>query len=568
MASNPPGLNSMSKSDPSAKTGGANASNGWLSGAKVSGRDEFSERDWLWVLGLALAAGLLYCLALGDVPLRDWDEGTRALVAREIAETNHWLHPTAFGHPYMLKPPLMDWLVALGFRTFGVNEWVARLPGAIASSLGIPLLFALGRSLFARRLTALLSASAFLILLPVARHGRLLMLDGMSVTAFLLVLLCVARSTRTGGEHWAVGIGLGLGWLGLTKGLLAVPLGAIAVAWMVWLLLRENRFVISRLIPYLRNSWLYVGLGLGLGVLSAWYGAQFYRYGGQFWRTHFLSQGLNRVSDSVEQHAGPPWYYLLELLKYGWPLLVVWPLGLRLAWQEWRSAWGSLVWLGTIGYLGLISMMGTKLPWYIMPAYPFIALAVGRGLDWMWRNSAKLGRGWPIAFAVVGAAAAAGTVYLTVDGGGQPWLPLMGVALCLTLAMTARLLWQRRRSFVSVFLLGTYISLLLLMLSGEWLWELNETFEVIPVADMLRSHVSPNATIYTSFGYGRPSLNFYCHCRVLPASPTQLQRQWADGPVLVDRGLWPQFEEAGAVELDRTDEFVLVAPKLAEADRS
>ncbi|MEL7475302.1 MAG: glycosyltransferase family 39 protein, partial [Cyanobacteria bacterium J06555_12] len=194
------------------------ASNGWPPDAdrfdpdrlaardRFSGRDKFSGRDWLWVLSLTLAAGLLYGLALGDVPLRDWDEGTRALVAREIAETNHWLHPTAFGQPYMLKPPLMDWLVALNFRTFGINEWAARLPGAIASALGIPLLFALGRSLFKHRSTALLSAATFLTLLPVARHGRLLMLDGMSVTAYVLVLLCVARSTQPGNDRWAVGI--------------------------------------------------------------------------------------------------------------------------------------------------------------------------------------------------------------------------------------------------------------------------------------------------------------------------------------------------------------------------
>ncbi|MEO0353204.1 MAG: glycosyltransferase family 39 protein [Cyanobacteria bacterium P01_A01_bin.3] len=553
------------------------ASNGWPPDAdrfdpdrlaardRFSGRDKFSGRDWLWVLSLTLAAGLLYGLALGDVPLRDWDEGTRALVAREIAETNHWLHPTAFGQPYMLKPPLMDWLVALSFRAFGINEWAARLPGAIASALGIPLVFALGRALFEQRSTALLSAATFLTLLPVARHGRLLMLDGMSVTAFLLVLLCVARSVRRRGDHWAIGIGIGLGWLGLTKGLLAVPLGAIAAAWMMWLAIRQNRSVPHLRKPYLRNPWLYLGLGMGLGVLSAWYGAQFDRYGSAFWQTHFLSQGLNRVSDSVEQHAGPPWYYLLELLKYGWPLLVMWPLGLRLAWQEWRSTWGSLVVLGTVGYLGLISVMGTKLPWYIMPVYPFIALAIGRAMDWMWRNSAKLGRGWGISFTVLGAAAVAGTVYLSVDGGGQPWLPLMGIVLCLTFAVTARLLWQRRRSFIYIFLTGTYVSLLLLMVSGEWLWELNEAFEVKPVAGMLRSHVSPNAVIYTSFSYGRPSLNFYCHCQVLPANRAQLRQKWADELVLVDRELWPKFEEAGALELDRTDEFVLVAPKLSGA---
>ena len=505
-----------------------------------------------------VAAGLLYSVELGSVALRDWDEGTRALVAREIAETGHWLHPTLFGQPYMLKPPLMDWLVALGFRIFGVNEWVARLPGALVSATGVPLLFSLGRALFDRRSVALFSAATYLALLPVARHGRLLMLDGMSVTAFLLVLLCVAWSIEKGGDRWALGIGLGLGWLGLTKGLLAVPLGAIAGGWMIWLQVQRAPWQSS-----LRNPWLYCGFGLGLGVLAAWYGAQLSHYGSAFWHTHFLSQGLNRVSDTVEQHAGPFWYYLLELLKYVWPWLVLWLLGLRLAWQEWRTQWGSLVLLGTIGYLGLISVMGTKLPWYIMPLYPFVALAVGRALEWMWSNTTSLSRAWAIVFGFLGAAALAGTLYLTMEGDGQPWLQLMGGGLSFTLALTARLIWQRRRSFVVILLSGTYVSLLLLMLSGEWLWELNESFDVKPVAAMVRLHVPPHSVVFTSFGYGRPSLDFYCHCQIVPASREQLDVKVLQDYVLLDRGLWPQFEDAEVVPLDRTDEFVLVAPRLA-----
>ena len=92
------------------------------------------------------------------------------------------------------------------------------------------------------------------------------------------------------------------------------------------------------------------------------------------------------------------------------------------------------------------------------------------------------------------------------------------------------------------------------------------TANVAPVAEMLRSHISPNAVVYTSFSYGRPSLNFYCHCQVLPASRNQLRQKWTDEPVLVDVKLWPQFERAGAIALDRTDEFVLVAPKLSETE--
>ena len=76
----------------------------------------FDRQDLIYCLtfsGLALA---LLLLNIGNVPLRDWDEGTRALVAREMLVLNHWWHPTLYGEPYMLKPPLMDWLVGNCFR--------------------------------------------------------------------------------------------------------------------------------------------------------------------------------------------------------------------------------------------------------------------------------------------------------------------------------------------------------------------------------------------------------------------------------------------------------------------
>jgi 4-amino-4-deoxy-L-arabinose transferase-like glycosyltransferase len=76
----------------------------------------------------------------------------------------------------------------------------------------------------------------------------------------------------------------------------------------------------------------------------------------------------------------------LELLKYTLPWLVFWPGGLYLAWQKRHTSWGALVLIGTVGYLGVISLMKTKLPWYIMPLYPFFALAVAAYLAQLWQK--------------------------------------------------------------------------------------------------------------------------------------------------------------------------------------
>jgi 4-amino-4-deoxy-L-arabinose transferase-like glycosyltransferase len=158
-----------------------------------------------WLLGFLIAAFVLWGISLGNVALRDWDEGTRALVAREIYRTGNWLYPTVWGEPYLNKPPLMDWLIALSYKLWGVGEFSTRLPGAVSSACGVPLLYLVGREVFRERLPAVLGAGVYLTLLPVVRHGRLAMLDGMVVSFFLLLLLFLLKCRQD--RRWAVGVG-------------------------------------------------------------------------------------------------------------------------------------------------------------------------------------------------------------------------------------------------------------------------------------------------------------------------------------------------------------------------
>ncbi|HZH65698.1 MAG TPA: glycosyltransferase family 39 protein, partial [Flavisolibacter sp.] len=268
----------------------------------VTSDHTFTEAQWLF--GFFVAALILWSIGLGNVSLRDWDEGTRALVAREIYRTGNWLHPTLQGEPYLLKPPLMDWLIALSYRFGGVKEFTTRLPGAFFSACGVPLLYLVAREVFLQRLPAVFAAGVYLTLLPVVRHGRLAMLDGMAVSFFLLLLLCLLRCRQE--RRWALGAGLCLGLISFTKGILVVPLGAIAFAF----LLAERQLVL------LSSPYFWLGILLGNLPAFAWYAAQWQHYGASFLQVHFQSQGLQRVSQAVEGHGGPPWYYLVELLKY------------------------------------------------------------------------------------------------------------------------------------------------------------------------------------------------------------------------------------------------------------
>ncbi|MEO0867867.1 MAG: glycosyltransferase family 39 protein [Cyanobacteria bacterium J06642_11] len=487
-----------------------------------------------------LVACGLYLWRLGMVPLRDWDEGTIAAVARAMVTNGDWLYPTLHGAPYLNKPPLVEWLMAAGYG-FGVSAWTSRLLPALVSALAVPLLYWLGLELFSRRRPALLSALVFLTLLPVVRHGRLAMRDGVAVTLFLLVLLWGLKARQQ--PRYVTGIGIALGFIALTKGILVVLLGAIAG---VFLGLNQGR-------DLGRNRYVWFGLILGGLPVVLWYGAQLARYGDVYWQGHFVSQSFERVTSTIEDHQQPPWYYLLELLKYSFPWLIFWPSGLWLAWRQRHQSWGQLVLIGTGLYLGAISLMGTKLPWYIMPLYPFVALAVGRYLHSVWQTPPR----WAISvLGLIAIAAPIGGTYLGIAD-QQPTLIAIAWVLGLSSGWTVWQLWRRQPRWCLTLAAGLYLTLLLLMGSDFWLWELNEAYAVKPVAALVNQYVPVEAELVTTFGYGRPSLNFYCDRNIAPLSGQPLLDRWAENLYILAEE--HQLETLPAHrEIARTEGMVLI----------
>jgi 4-amino-4-deoxy-L-arabinose transferase-like glycosyltransferase len=462
-------------------------------------------------IGLLVVSLVLFLLFLGNLPLRDWDEGTYAIVAREIYRTGNWLYPTLQGEPFMLKPPLMQWLIAFCYQLGGVQEFTTRFPGAVLTALGVPLLYLLGRLVFNQSLPALFAALVYLTMLPVVRHGRLAMLDGMTISFFLLLLFCLLKARHD--KKYALGVGFCLGLITLTKGLLVLVLGGIAGLFLV----------ANRQLSLLKNPYFWAGMLLGNSPAVAWYLAQWQHYGDTFLQVHFQSQTFDRLGQAVEGHNGPPWYYLIEVLKYGFPWLLFVPGGLYMAGKKRHTTWGALTLIGTIVYFLTVSLMGTKLPWYVMPVYPFLALAIGAKFNEIWQQRQFKGLIWEIFLGMIAIAGLGGCVYFVmVDP--QPVLIIMSIILAISMGVVAWLIKKSDRLFIPLLFSGMYLVLLLLFSSQSWIWELNEAFPVKPVAELIRQHVSPGTTIYTSFAYNRPSLDFYSDCKVTAVNLPVLQQ--------------------------------------------
>ena len=478
-----------------------------------------SKERWLeigYFLNLWVGAIVLYTVNLGKLPLRDWDEGTVAQVAKEIYQNSfqdwHWLFPTFWGEPYFNKPPLIHSLTAIAYSVFGVTEFSTRIVGASLTALSVPLLYLVAKELFVPRYYALFSALIYLTMLPVVRHGRLAMLDGGILCFYILLLLCVLKTRRD--LRWSYPAGLSLTLICLCKGwMMGVLLGGIVFLFVLW--------DTPRLITSVK-AWCGFVLGLAPGI--SWYAAQYLYYGQQFIDRSIDQQSLARVFSSVEGNQGPVWYYALELLKYPYPWIFFGLLGLRYARKNLNWSWARLILVTTVCYFIAVSLMGTKLPWYIMPIYPTLSLSAGAIFARV--RSLPFGLSYPLIwkrfFAFLAIVLGGGLIFMSIN---QPdnynLLTVLGL-LFITFLSVAVLLDKKDKQYISILFWGMYITLVVFCSSDYWLWELNEAFAVKPVAQAIVKNIPTSNTVYIDFDYHRPSLDFYSERKIIPVNGEQI----------------------------------------------
>jgi hypothetical protein len=330
---------------------------------------------WRWpalVLLLLLPGVLLYpCLSFY---LFEPDEGRYAQIPREMLQRGDWVVPHLLGEPYLDKPPLCYWLVALSYAIFGVHDWSARLVPALAVHLTVLLTYLLGRRSLGER-TAFWGALLLTLAPGFLGMGRLLILDGLLALWVTLAVLAAFEAVRAGPlrRRWwvlaAAACGLGV----LTKG----PVIVLLVLPPLWLY--------RRLTPDAAPlSWR--ALAAFAAVVAAvplpWYVAVCARspdFAAHFFWEHNVMRFL-----APFDHLEPIWFYgpvllwgLLPVTLLAWPLLRF--LGGAAAAPHRCPALGFVLLAG--GWCVLFfSLSGCKLPTYILPALPLLALVIGRFL--------------------------------------------------------------------------------------------------------------------------------------------------------------------------------------------
>ena len=326
------------------------------------------------------------------------DEGRYAQIAREMFDRGEWVVPTLQGKPYLDKPPLLYWLTKLAYMAFGVSEAAGRLPSAIAVHGAILIVYLIGRRSLGER-----SAFWGALLLTVAPGfigmGRLLIMDG--VLTFFITLSLFAGFEAIRGERlkwswWviaAVACGLGI----LTKGPIAVLLLAPPLVGYRWLNSATTRI-----------GWRALALFMliALCVNLPWYIAIF-RHEPVFLRYFFWEHNVLRFVQPFD-HLQPIWYYLpifLGGLLPGTFLLyafVRYLISANEATIATRPPALGFWLLAGLWCLAFFSVSGSKLPTYILPAFPCIALALGHFVaHTRWQRSLITRSGVAVAAAVL-----------------------------------------------------------------------------------------------------------------------------------------------------------------------
>jgi 4-amino-4-deoxy-L-arabinose transferase-like glycosyltransferase len=204
----------------------------------------------------------IYLPALGSFEIKG-EEGRRILPAIAMLESGNYIVPQVGSEAYLRKPPLVNWLIAASFKTFGHrNEWTARMPSVLCIlAVAVAFVTIARRNLGNNGST--IAALIWLTNLGILEKGRLIEIEALYVSLCALAMICWLSwwgQKRSPWLTWIVPwIFLGLGWLakGPTHLLFFYAL-VLAVLWQT----KEWRWLI--------HPAHFAGILVMLGIFAAW----------------------------------------------------------------------------------------------------------------------------------------------------------------------------------------------------------------------------------------------------------------------------------------------------------
>jgi 4-amino-4-deoxy-L-arabinose transferase-like glycosyltransferase len=323
------------------------------------------------------------------------DEGRYAEIPREMIVTGDWMTPRLNGLKYFEKPPLQYWLTAIGYKLFGVHNWTARLWPALSALLAA-LFLGYAAARVGGRTLGLYTGAVLLGCVGYIVNAHLLTLDA-GLSAFLSLafgaFLIAQRNgaSRREERNWMWLAYAGMAGATLSKGLIGIVIpGATLVVYTL----------LTRDIAVWRRLHLVSGTLIYLALTAPWF-VLVSRANEGFFQFFFIHEHFQRYLTTTHRR-DQSWWYFVPLFVLGslpWLPLLTWG-----AWRMWRDgtpaangfSWQRFAYVWTTFIFLFFSASGSKLPSYIVPMFPVLAMLTA----WLLENTENrvLTRlTWPIA---------------------------------------------------------------------------------------------------------------------------------------------------------------------------
>jgi 4-amino-4-deoxy-L-arabinose transferase-like glycosyltransferase len=376
----------------------------------------------LWLILILATLYACYFTHLDAVGLVGPDEPRYAWIARDMAESGDFITPRLYGKPWFEKPPLYYWSAAVSFKLFGVSETSARLPSAIFA-----LLATLAAGWLAWRIYSAESACWLLLMLPTSvgmigfSHAAATDMPfaatltlGMVAAAILLGLRPESQSASEGPSSHAplppprvlasLLFGFFLALATLAKGPAALILTGGATALRAFFTKRWGDAV--RLLHP-------AAIAAFCATAFPWYILCAIR-NPDFLRVFIIEHNFKRFLTPEFQHVQPFWFYaeILLLAFLPWIAALLWAFvtGLNRARTGKLSAPTIFLLCWALFCIGFFTISRSKLPGYILPAMPPIAILLARSCTF---TEQKHQRRW-LAFASLIVALLSAVVFISL----------------------------------------------------------------------------------------------------------------------------------------------------------
>ena len=320
-------------------------------------------------------------------------DAAQAQIARSMLQSGDWVTARLDGVAYLEKAPLKYWTIAASFFLFGVHDWAARLPVALAAVALCWLTARFGVWAFGWR-GGLYSGLALTASVGLFLFTRVLIPDAMltlAITAALWSLLRATGDTEPRPGRWALAMWASMGIGVLLKGLIGalIPVGA----GLLYLLFagKLRRAAWTRLRPF-PGMLLLIAIAAPWHILATLHNPPYFdftmhsepgSYHGFLW-FYFINEHLLRFLNlryPRDYNTVPRLAFWLLHLVWLFPFSLYFPAALKLGYRQAdRASQARLMALCWSGFVLAFFTFSTTQEYYSMPAYPAMALLLGSAI--------------------------------------------------------------------------------------------------------------------------------------------------------------------------------------------